>query len=238
MKKIRFTFCRAKCAVYLSNVEVQKVFLAAFKLVQDKMQVAYSSDTNHKMLLEFALDLPVGMESIGEVAEAIMNEDIKIPFFVKALNEVLPKGIVVLSAQEVEMDNDLNNSNNIIPKATLYNKVYSVTYEIWFDYSEKEFEGKNKREIQDIKRWYVDRMQEFLTQPNIYIVRKNDDKVDRLNIKQQLHDFSFMLDDSLIITIDAGMKTTLTPAEIMRGYEEYSGKPIDYSVRRRKIFIK
>ena len=202
------------------------------------MQVAYSKDMNHKMMLEFSLDLPVGMESIGEVAEVIMNDQVKIPFFVKALNEVLPKGIAVLSAQEIEFDDDSNNSNNLVPKATLHDKVYRVTYEIWFDYNEQEFKGKNKREIQDIKRWYVDRMQEFLTQPSIYIIRKNDDKVDRLNIKQQLHDFSFMLDYSLILTIDAGMKTTLTPAEIMRGYEEYSGKPIDYSVRRRKIFVK
>lgn len=243
MKKIRFTFCRAKCAIYLSNVEIEKLFITAFKEVQDKMRVAYSSESNPKMLLDFALNLPIGIESIGEVAEVVMAEDIKIPFFIKALNEVLPQGIAVLSAKYIDTDEQEESQENVyknstIPEPKLCDKVYRVTYEIWFIYNENEFKGKNKRQIEDIKKWYVDRMREFLSQSSIYIVRKNGDKAERLNIKQQINAFSFMLDDSLLITIDAGIKSALTPSDIIRGYEEYAGQPIDYSVRRRQIFIK
>lgn len=228
MKKIRFTFCRADCIKYLSNIEIEKMFVKAFNFLKDKMKVAYSNESNSTPKLDFALDLPIGMESIGEVAEVEMEEDIKIPFFIKALNEVLPQGVAVLSAEYVDTEDNEN----------LYLHVCSAIYEIWFIYGQKDFDDKNKRQIEDIKKWYIDRMREYLSQNKIYIVRKKDDKVERMNVKQEISGFSFRLDNTLIVTMDAGQKSNLTPEDIMKGYDEYSGQHIDYSVRRRKIYIR
>lgn len=228
MKKIRFTFCRGKKATYLSHVEIEKIFIKAFNFLKDKMKAAYSHESIARPELDFALNLPISMESIGELAQISMLEEIKIPFFVKALNEVLPEGIAVLSASYVENDDNLK----------LYDQVKSVTYEIWFIYKDDEFKDKNKRQIEDLKKWYIDRMREFLSQDKIYLVRKSADRTERINIKPLIQNFSFMLDDSLIITIDAGQKSTLSPYDIMKCYNEYAGQYIEYNVRRKKIFTR
>ena len=97
MEKLRVIYSKSKEAVYLSHLDISKVFQQA--LIRADMSVEYSKGFNPRPDLVFAHPLSVGIESTGEIVEIVLTEKIDIPYFIKQMNKVMPSGITILAAE-------------------------------------------------------------------------------------------------------------------------------------------
>ena len=77
---------------YIGHLDLQRIFQSAIR--RAKLPVAYSMGFNPHQRLSFALPLPVGLESICEYIEILLEE----PADVMALDGHLPDGLVPLTS--------------------------------------------------------------------------------------------------------------------------------------------
>lgn len=222
MEKLRVIYSKSKEAIYLSHLDVSKVFCQA--LVRAGINVEYSKGFNPRSELVFAHPLSVGIESTGEIVEIILSEKIDIPYFIKEMNRVMPSGITILAAEYVQM-----SEKNIM------SRVYAATYLITFIYNEEKFNDKSKREIEDIKKDYEMKMRDFLNQREILVLKKSKNRMERIDIKTGIFNFEFLLDGSLEITLSTGSKNNLKPDFVMSGYDEYIDEHMEYELKRTRI---
>lgn len=225
MEKLQIVYSKSKEAIYLSHLDVIKVFEQA--LSKADLPVVFTNGYNPRPELVFAHPLSVGIESTGEIVEVKLSEKVEVSYLVKQLNRVLPSGLTVLSAEYVNI-----NSKSIM------SRVYAATYIITLVYDEEKFKDKSKRQIEDIKNKYKENMDKYLDQKNILVLKKSKDRMERIDIKSQIITYDFTLDDSLEITVLAGSKSNLKPSSIMSGYMEYIDEELDYKVKRTKILFK
>lgn len=222
MEKVRFIYSKSKEAKYISQSDLPKVFEKIFKRAQ--ISVLYSKTNLSKPEMSFASQLPITFESTGEVLDVVITEKYPIAFLVREVNKVVPSGITILSAEYVDM----------VGQDISY-KVYASVYEIGFIYNEKIFVDKTPKQIEEIKKWYKDKMNEYLSQDYILVLKKSKDRMERIDIKPQIFNFSFSLDNNLQVTVATGLRDNLNPDYIMTGYNEYIDQEIDYNVKRLKI---
>ncbi len=225
MEKLQIVYSKSKEAIYLSHLDVIKVFEEA--LSRADIPVVFSKGYNPRPELVFAHPLTVGIESTGEILEVKLEEKVETSYLVKQLNRVLPNGITVLSADYVDKD-----------KKNIMARVYGATYVITLLYDEKKFIDKSKKEIEKIKNDYKEKMIKYLEQKNILVLKKSKDRMERIDIKSQIITYDFTLDDSLEITVLTGSKSNLKPDTIMAGYIEFIDEDIEYNVKRTKILYK
>lgn len=222
MEKLRVIYSKSKEAIYLSHLDVSKVFQEA--LLRANIPVEYSKGFNPRPEIVFAHPLSVGIESTGEIVEIILTEKLDIPYFIKEINRVMPSGITVLAAEYVDM-----TEKNIM------SRVYAATYLITFLYNEEKFVDKSKREIDDIKKDYEIKMKRFLNQREILVLKKSKNRMERIDIKTQIFNYEFLLDGSLEITLSTGSKNNLKPDFVMSGYNEYIDEYLEYELKRTRI---
>lgn len=170
MEKIRVLYSKSKEAIYLSHLDVSKIFQEA--LIRANIPVEYSKGFNPRQELVFAHPLSLGIESTGEIVEIILAEKLDIPYFIKEMNRVMPSGITVLGADYVD-----------ISEKNIMSRVYAATYLITFLYDEEKFKNKSKREIEDLKKEYQVKMKKFLNQREILVLKKSKNRMERIDIK-------------------------------------------------------
>ncbi len=224
MEKLRVVYSKSKEAVFLSHLDLVRIFGQA--LQRANISIEYSKGYNPKPELTFAHPLSVGIESTGEIAEIILSEYVEIPYFIKQMNQALPSGITVLAAEYVDIN-----------EKSLMSRVYGATYLITFIYDEDKLKEKTKKEIENIKKDYQKKMDKFLSQRSILVLKKSKDRVERIDIKTQIINYEFTLDGSLEITVSTGSKNNLKPEFIMSGYNEFIEENMEYEVKRTKILF-
>lgn len=222
MKKLRVIYSKSKEAIYLSHLDMIRVFETS--LARANILVEHTKGYNPRPELVFAHPLSVGIESTGEIFEVSLVEDLEIPYFIRELNKVLPSGVTVLSAECIN-----NDEKNIM------SRVYAATYIIDLVYPEDKISKLNKREIEDLKDDYKKKMDEYLSQENILVLKKSKDRMERIDIRPQIIVYDFTLDRGLEITVSTGSRDNLKPDTIMAGYREYINEDIKYNVKRTKI---
>jgi len=222
MEKLRVIYSKSKEAIYLSHLDVSRVFQQA--LVRADMGVEYSKGFNPRPELVFAHPLSVGVESTGEIVEIILNEKVDTRYFIREMNKVMPSGITILAAEYIDIQ-----SKNIM------SRVYAATYLITFVYNEEKFKDKSKREIENIKKDYKEKMKKFLEQREILVLKKSKNRMERIDIKTAIFDYEFLLDGSLEITLSTGSKNNLKPDFVMSGYNEFIDEEMDYELKRTRI---
>lgn len=134
MDKLRVVYSKSKEAIYLSHLDMIRVFETS--LARANILVEHSNGYNPRPELVFAHPLSVGIESTGEIFEVSLVEKLEIPYFIRELNRVLPSGITVLSAEYVNED-----------EKNIMSRVYAATYIIDLIYPEDKMSKLNKREI-------------------------------------------------------------------------------------------
>ena len=95
----RLLFEKRGDAVYLSHLDLMRVFQRAFKRAD--ILIWHSQGFSPRAYVSIALPLPVGMESRCEILDfEIEAGAVELPALAGRLNAVLPAGIRVLSAYE------------------------------------------------------------------------------------------------------------------------------------------
>lgn len=222
MEKLRITYSKSREAIYLSHLDVSKVFQEA--LIRADMCVEYGKGFNPRPEIVFAHPLSVGVESTGEIVEVILTEKVEVPYFIKEMNKVMPNGITILAAEYVD-----------IAEKNIMSRVYAATYLINFVYDETKFIDKSKKEIEYIKKYYNKKMEEFLEQREILVLKKSKNRMERIDIKTNIFNYEFLIDGSLEITLSTGSQNNLKPDFVMSGYNEFIDEKMEYHLKRTRI---
>ena len=220
MNKLRVVYGKSKDAMYISQEDTIRIFSDAFLKAQ--IPVIRSKDTNLVEMM-FAHPLTDGYESTGEIFEVNLTEEVDTRYLIKELNRSLPAGFIVMSAEYVSSNEDSINL-----------RVYAAEYVISLDYTEK-FKDKSLREKDEIRSYYRKKMEMYLAQSQILVVKKSYDRMERLDIKPQIEKYNFNIDDSVDIVVSAGARSNISPAILMDGYMEYINEKVPYDVKRVKI---
>ena len=220
MNKLRLVYGKSRDAMYISQEDTIKIFTEAF--TNAGLPVVKSNSTNMVDMM-FAHPLTDGYESTGEIFEIMLTEDVDTRYLVKELNRNLPAGFIVMSAEYVSPNEESINL-----------RVYAAEYVISIDYTEK-FRDKSLREKDEIRTYYRKKMEMYLSQSQILVVKKSYDRMERLDIKPQIERYSFNIDDSVDVVLSAGARSNISPAILMDGYNEYINEVVPYEVKRTKI---
>ena len=220
MNKLRVVYGKSKDAMYISQEDTIRIFSDAFLKAQ--IPVIRSKDTNLVEMM-FAHPLTDGYQSTGEIFEVNLTEKVDTRYLIKELNRSLPAGFIVMSAEYVSSNEDSINL-----------RVYAAEYVISLDYTEK-FKDKSLREKDEIRSYYRKKMEMYLAQSQILVVKKSYDRMERLDIKPQIEKYNFNIDDSVDIVVSAGARSNISPAILMDGYMEYINEKVPYDVKRVRI---
>lgn len=222
MEKLRVIYSKSKEAVYMSHLDTLKIIEQA--LSRADMPVEFSNGFNPRPEINFAHPLSVGIESVGEIFEVLLKEKVESPYFIKEMNKVLPSGITILAADYVSLE-----------EKSLMSRVYASTYIISFIYPDELFDGKSKKEIEDIKKYYINKMNEYLSQRNILVLKKSKNRMERIDVKPFIMDFLFNIDQTLEISLSTGSKNNLKPEFLLNGFNEFADSNLEFEIKRIRI---
>lgn len=218
MYKVRVTYTKSKEAAFIPEKDLKKVIETA--LVRAGIYIIYTKDNEAD--IEFADHIELGIESTAEICDIKIKEHVEPAFMIKGLNNELPVGMVVLTAEYL--------SDTDIPIAE---SAYAVTYEIIPDLGDRTI--MTNREYEDRRKWYRFRMEEYLSETAILVLVKSIDRSERIDIKPAILDYEMNINDALRITVSKDTEYIFNPNYIMDGFKEYVNANIDYSIRRIKI---
>ena len=222
MYKLRLTYMKSKTSVYIPAIDICDVIAKA--LIRIGAKLSYSKSKNVKPEIVNASTLPIGLESDGEICDVIIKEHMDIAYLVREINKTLPLGMIILSAQYVDLESE-----------DISKRVYASTYEIKLVFEDSMFIGMNKKQIDDIKKWHRTMFEEYLAEPSILALKKTLYRQERIDIKKDIIDYKFLIDNRLKITVYTKKDRNLNPEHIMSGYIEYINRDVKYIIKRTKI---
>lgn len=100
-KNIRIFFSKTGRAIYISHLDLQRLFQRAIK--RAKLPIWETEGFNPHVYITFALPLALGTAGLCESMDAKLTEDISREELIKRFNESLPRDIRVLDAAEPVM---------------------------------------------------------------------------------------------------------------------------------------
>jgi len=112
VKKYRIVHTKIDIARYLSHLEMVRSIIRALR--RANINLLYSQGFHPMPKISFSQALPVGIESMHEIMDIQVKEEINISETKRLLNKELPKGIRILSMYEVPL------KSKIIPKESHY----------------------------------------------------------------------------------------------------------------------
>lgn len=96
--KIVFKYTKLGKLKFISHLDNLRVLQRALR--RTGMMAKYSEGFNPHPKLSIAYPLSLGVESIGEIAEVDLLNDISISEFIERMNSCLPQGMVITEASE------------------------------------------------------------------------------------------------------------------------------------------
>lgn len=184
IKRFRLYFMKLEKSRHLSHLELVRLFIRAFR--RAGMDLVYSNGYHPMPKASFALALPVGVESLGEIMEVYLHDNKDISHTIERLNKELPSGIKVLSIKEIftkEPPPQIRESNFRI-------KVQG-----------------------SLREGDMNRFLESLAYP---VVRKRGSNERTIDIRSQVKELHLLSSDELELVIRHGRGPEMKPAEIIK----------------------
>ncbi len=221
MLRMRLTYTKTKEASYILPNDM--IYVIDKAVTRTGACVIYDKDQIPSVTV--ANSLPQGIGSIEEICDIEIKEYIDITYLVKCINNFLPKGIVVLSAEYID-EKVLN----------IKEACYASEFEIVPEY--ENVEQMNKRQYADLRAWFREELTKYLEEESILVLVKSSTRNERIDIKPVILEYSININDGLRITISNDTPYIFNPNYIMDGFMEFVDKEIKYSIRRTKILYK
>lgn len=215
MSKYNIRFAKRGYMIYTSHLDMQRLFKRAFK--RAGIDLSYSQGYNPHPLMSFAQPLSLGYYSESEFLEFKTKEDHSERFIEKKLNEVMPKGLVVLSCARMGDQ-----------EKTLASRCVAAGYKIILDHNGNAEAAKAMN----------DKVPEYLDQQEIVAYKKTKKKKEPVptDIKPKIRKLeSEVVCDKVIMTteLDAGSDSNLSPELLISTFIAFSG----YDLPRENVDI-
>lgn len=184
MDKLRLLFTKTGRAVYISHLDLMRTLTRAF--LRADCRLKYSEGFNPHPNISIALPLSVGAESVCEILDFKMAEEMAPDEILERLKKQLPEGIEALEVYESERK----------VKDLKWLKIEGV-----FEYDERD-----AREI-------LPMVEEFFARESIVIQKKTKRGIGDSDIKPAIKEISFVQDgnDIHLSSVISAQEPTLNP---------------------------
>ncbi len=229
MNRYRIKFSKLGKIIYIGHLDLLKVFQRAIK--RANIPIAYSEGFNPHQKVSFAIPLPLGMESICEYVDIMLEENLQENEILKRLNEQMPLGIEILNVKKLK-ENEPNGAS-IVSAGEYY-----VTLDRKINI------GEFNKKIEEILNLPVNigefnkKIEEILNLPEINvekIAKKKGRKILKTtNIKDCIYKIEPINENTIKIFIATGSAKNLKPDILM----EYIYKNFGFEYDKLKIIYK
>lgn len=106
--RIRFKFCKKDEFKYLSHLDISRIMIRAIRRAE--LEIKYSQGYNPKPKIGFSPPTPLGVESMAEYADVLLEGNIDESTFKKKINLELKPQMLISEAKEIsgKTDNLMN----------------------------------------------------------------------------------------------------------------------------------
>ena len=219
--KIRFKFSKETPLKFISHLDLQRLFIRAFR--RAKIAMSYKGGFNPQPKLSFASALPLGYTSSGEYLEVEIEEELEPGEAEKMLTEQLPFGISLLGADEVPQ-----NLSSLMTRVKFF--LYKIKFETAVPLNTEQLEEAVIR---------------LLTREEIQITRRSKKGTKQINIIPYIMDLKVLPQETNfqkvhVIEMHSEMSPegTVKPVEIMKLMEEENPfKITKMEIHREAIYL-
>ncbi|MBB6214879.1 radical SAM-linked protein [Anaerosolibacter carboniphilus] len=101
MNKLRVKFIKTDLMKFISHLDLLRLMERALRRADIKL--SFSQGFNPHPKISFATAVPIGLSSEAEYMDIELDERVELDHFINRVNEQLPQGIKILSANFIEM---------------------------------------------------------------------------------------------------------------------------------------
>lgn len=207
MDKYRLRFSKTGRAVYISHLDLMRTITRAF--LRAEIRLKYSEGFNPHPNISIALPLSVGCESLCEIMDFKLAENVPAEEILSKLQHQLPEGIEAIDVYESERK----------VKELKWLKISGVL----------EYDERNCDEM-------VDKLSEFFNKESIVITKKTKRGMGESDIKPAIKEISFESVDGNVKlnAVISAQEPTLNPEHIVNAlYQLYPEIAPDFAKFRR-----
>ncbi|MGI5997407.1 MAG: TIGR03936 family radical SAM-associated protein [Lutispora sp.] len=203
MINMRLKFIKGSEIKYISHLDLMRTFQRALRRAHIPMH--YSKGFNPHPSMSFASALGIGVTSIGEYLDIVIEEEVSEKELMERLNESLPKGLEIVDV--VVLQDKAKSAMSLVTDAR-----YSI--ELVFEH------------IIDLEKKITD----FMAQDNIIVPKeqpKKNFKTIDVDIKPMIKEIKVMPHENLNVELDCvlacGSKANLKPQLLLEALKKYIG---------------
>lgn len=195
--KARIKFRKYGVMKFIGHLDIMRFFQKAMR--RAGIPIAFTGGFSPHMIMSFANPLGVGVISDAEYFDIELTEDVDMHACVERLNSVMVEGMEIVNMVPIS-DDKKQTGMSIVAAA---------------DYLSRE---KGERFPDDWKA----RVEEFLGQPQILIVKATKKSEKEVDIKPMIYDLKVQGDD-LFMKVATGSVENLKPELVMQAFASFLG---------------
>ncbi|MGL4361977.1 MAG: TIGR03936 family radical SAM-associated protein [Cellulosilyticaceae bacterium] len=211
--RIRMKFTKCDQVQFVGHLDTVRLFQRAIKVAN--IPIAYSQGFNPHSLVYFALPLSVGVSSMSEYMDIVTQCDVDIEDVAKTLNDVLPRGVRIVEAFQVETTTP-----------TLMSLVTEADYEITFP--------KEKLTDEVVKQ-----INDRLESEELVTLKKGKKNTREVDIKPMIKKYAWgqgAEKNILNVRIAAGSTENLSPDLLIKVLSDDCFETYEYSLCRKAFY--
>ncbi|NLO48896.1 MAG: DUF2344 domain-containing protein [Clostridiales bacterium] len=189
MNKLRLRFSKTGRAKYLSHLDLMRTFQRAF--LRADLAVKQTEGFNPHAYLSIALPLQLGCESICEILDTELTDEMPFSAIPERLNPFLPEGITVLKAFEP------------VKKPTEIKYLQFISHMI--------FNG-------EVNEQMAEKLKNFFASGNITILKKSKKGVNEVNLAPHIFRADVYCKDNRTLVLDtlvSAQNPTVNPSHLI-----------------------
>ena len=199
--KARIKFRKYGVMKFIGHLDIMRFFQKAMR--RAGIPIAFTGGFSPHMIMSFANPLGVGVTSDAEYFDIELTEDVDMHACVERLNSVMVEGMEIVNMVPIS-DDKKQTGMSIVAAA---------------DYLSRE---KGERFPADWKA----RVEEFLGQPQILIVKATKKSEKEVDIKPMIYDLKVQGDD-LFMKVATGSVENLKPELVMQAFASFLGLELE-----------
>ena len=199
--KVRVKFSKEGAVKFIGHLDVMRYFQKAIR--RAGIDVAYSEGFSPHMIMSFAAPLGVGVTSTGEYFDMELRSVSSSRQLTERFNAVMAEGIRVLSVREIP-EGKAHAAMSLVAGAD-----YLVSF----------------RPGKGLAEGWKDRVEEFLAQPEIVILRKTKRSEKETDIRPWIYRME-VRKDSIFLQLAAGSVHNLKPELVLEAFSRFLGQEL------------
>ena len=209
MLKARIKFRKYGVMKFIGHLDIMRYFQKVMRRAD--IPIAFTQGFSPHMIMSFAQPLGVGVTSDAEYFDIELTESISSKKAVEQMNKVNVEGIEIVSFVEIPDDK----------------KCSGMTIVAGAEYAVSLLESNKSSDITcDITDEWKEKIEAFMAQPEIRIMKQTKRSEKEVDIKPMIFDME-VCDNKVCMFLATGSEQNLKPDLVMKAFLTFAGEDLD-----------